>query len=214
VVGGAAAAEHEFPWHCALLNSRGKFYGCSATLISCDPVIAVTAAHCIPKITLPLITIKLRTPHTLACGRTKNEDAASALEPAEQRARVARVVTHPGFNGDTFENDIAVISVEQSADFQCVKKKVWPACLPDRARQSYVGWGATTVTGWGRTSEEGEAATTLQKAHIPVVTDTKCRQVMSKLKEAPEVPGEGESCRRSDGAEVRVGPPRQAEWSQ
>ena len=38
-------------------------------------------------------------------------------------------------------------------------------------------WGATTVTGWGRTREEGEAATTLQKAHIPVVTDTKCRQV-------------------------------------
>ena len=24
VVGGAEAAEHEFPWHCALLNSRGK----------------------------------------------------------------------------------------------------------------------------------------------------------------------------------------------
>ena len=33
------------------------------------------------------------------------------------------------------------------------------------------------MTGWGRTTEEGEAATTLQKAHIPVVTDTKCRQV-------------------------------------
>ena len=31
---------------------------------------------------------------------------------------VHRVVTHPGFNGDTFENDIAVISVEQGADFQ------------------------------------------------------------------------------------------------
>ena len=27
-----------------------QFYGCSATLISCDPVIAVTAAHCIPKV--------------------------------------------------------------------------------------------------------------------------------------------------------------------
>ena len=37
------------------------------------------------------------------------------------------------------------------------------------------------MTGWGRTTEEGEAATTLQKAHIPVVTDTKCRQVRTFL---------------------------------
>ena len=37
------------------------------------------------------------------------------------------------------------------------------------------------MTGWGRTTEEGEAATTLQKAHIPVVTDTKCRQVVVVL---------------------------------
>ena len=35
-----------------------------------------------------------------------------------QLSLVDRVVTHPGFNGDTFENDIAVISVEQGADFQ------------------------------------------------------------------------------------------------
>ena len=49
VVGGSDAAAHEFPWHCALLNSQGKFYGCSATLLSCDPVVAVTAAHCLPK---------------------------------------------------------------------------------------------------------------------------------------------------------------------
>ena len=35
-----------------------------------------------------------------------------------QLSLVHRVITHPGFNGDTFENDIAVISVEQGADFQ------------------------------------------------------------------------------------------------
>ena len=35
-----------------------QFYGCSATLISCDPVIAVTAAHCIPKVEQLSITYR------------------------------------------------------------------------------------------------------------------------------------------------------------
>ena len=33
VVGGAEAAEHEFPWHCALLNSRGKVGPCLVVLV-------------------------------------------------------------------------------------------------------------------------------------------------------------------------------------
>ena len=46
ILGGAVTKENEFPWQCALLNSDGSFFGCSAVLLSCDPVILVTAAHC------------------------------------------------------------------------------------------------------------------------------------------------------------------------
>ena len=46
ILGGVVSGEHEFPWHCALLNPDLSFYGCSAVLLSCDPVVIVTAAHC------------------------------------------------------------------------------------------------------------------------------------------------------------------------
>ena len=48
IVGGEAAAENEFPWMCAVLNSDNSFFTCGATLLSCDPLIVVTAAHCFP----------------------------------------------------------------------------------------------------------------------------------------------------------------------
>ena len=186
VVGGEEAGQHEFPWHCALLNSEGKFYGCSATLISCDPVIAVTAAHCVPAINLPLITIKLRTPTYLACGRNNiNDTNPNKLEENEQRLKVDKVIPFPSFNQDTFENDIAVIKVR--GNFNCVKTVLYPACLPDSERLTYEGWEATTVTGWGRLGEGAAPAQRLRKAKIPVVSDAECRSVMKKQPEAPPV---------------------------
>ena len=47
VVGGTLARENEFPWHVAILRQYNGWHGCSATLLSCDPVIVVTAAHCV-----------------------------------------------------------------------------------------------------------------------------------------------------------------------
>ena len=48
IVGGEEAAENQLPWQCMIQNGDGSFYGCGATLISCDPVILVSAAHCFP----------------------------------------------------------------------------------------------------------------------------------------------------------------------
>ena len=46
IVGGQEATENQLPWQCMVQNFDGSFYGCGATLISCDPVILVSAAHC------------------------------------------------------------------------------------------------------------------------------------------------------------------------
>ena len=47
VVGGAVARENEIPWHVSMLRSGEGWHGCSATLLSCDPAIILTAAHCV-----------------------------------------------------------------------------------------------------------------------------------------------------------------------
>ena len=47
VVGGDVARTNELPWHVSMLRSHDGWAGCSATLLSCDPVVVVTAAHCV-----------------------------------------------------------------------------------------------------------------------------------------------------------------------
>ena len=64
IIGGDEARENEFPWMCSILYSDDEvdqvfvklsspptfllfqFYTCGATLLGCDPVIIVSAAHC------------------------------------------------------------------------------------------------------------------------------------------------------------------------
>ena len=46
IVGGQEATENQLPWQCSIYNGDGTWYGCGATLISCDPVIIISAAHC------------------------------------------------------------------------------------------------------------------------------------------------------------------------
>ena len=47
VVGGEVARLNELPWHVSMLRSHDGWAGCSAALLSCDPAIVVTAAHCV-----------------------------------------------------------------------------------------------------------------------------------------------------------------------
>ena len=46
IVGGEEATENQLPWQCMIQNNDGSFYTCGATIISCDPVIIISAAHC------------------------------------------------------------------------------------------------------------------------------------------------------------------------
>ena len=46
ILGGVVSEENEFPWQCALLKKDNSFFGCGAVLLSCDPLIIATAAHC------------------------------------------------------------------------------------------------------------------------------------------------------------------------
>ena len=47
----------------------------------------------------------------------------------EERLNIKEVIMHPNFDGETAENDIAVIKVEGS--FNCSSDKIYPACLPN-----------------------------------------------------------------------------------
>ena len=47
VIGGIPAVENEIPWQVGVMWQDETWLGCGAILLSCDPVIVVSAAHCL-----------------------------------------------------------------------------------------------------------------------------------------------------------------------
>ena len=92
ILGGVDTSENEFPWQCALLKPDMSWFGCSAVLLSCDPVIIVTAAHCFREDVTPDDVI-------VACGAYKIDiPDPSPRDKFEVRMKVKEIVTHPDFS--------------------------------------------------------------------------------------------------------------------
>jgi len=196
ILGGVITKENEFPWQCAILKPDGSFYGCSAVLLSCDPVIIVSAAHCFPDGAMADDVM-------VACGahRISRPDPSPA-DRFEVRLKVKDIVVHPDFSwlrahhpilGDNdghpvgislFENDIAVIKLEDDTALTCKKKRIWPACLPSM-NENYVHWYKTGLAGWGLTLNDGNISSTLQKVNAPVVTDRSCQERVCQVDLGP-----------------------------
>ena len=60
-----------------------------------------------------------------------DQTAAAPLDTNEERLTITEIINHPGYNDNTFDNDIAVIKV--SGSFTCGSNIV-PACLPTKVR--------------------------------------------------------------------------------
>jgi len=171
IVGGQDATENQFPWQCAILNSDNTFYGCGATIISCDPVIIVSAAHCFEG------NNALPGGKKVSCGAHMMGGVLTSpapLDTNEERLTITEIRNHPDYDDTTFNNDIAVIKV--SGSFSCSPDKIWPTCLPSSERYTYVGWEDTIVSGWGTLSSGGALSDILQWVKVPPVSDATCNQ--------------------------------------
>ena len=82
--------------------------------------------------------------------RVGEYDFASVLEPYPYQERsVKRKMVHPGYNYYSYENDLALVELDEAIIFQ---PHISPICLPEE-NVKLLGKNAT-VTGWGRLSED------------------------------------------------------------
>ncbi|XP_023333602.1 trypsin-1 [Eurytemora carolleeae] len=167
IVGGVATYENEFPWQCSILNRDNSWYGCGASILSCDPVLIITAAHCVYNRFADENNINGEI--KVSCG----DHFTTGLDTNEKRASVTKITIHESYNSDTFENDIAILHV--SSGITCSQGKIWPACLPNAQTYSMVGWTDAYVSGWGTTSEGGQVSDILRKVQSPIVSDSTCK---------------------------------------
>ncbi|KAL3253691.1 hypothetical protein MRX96_054475 [Rhipicephalus microplus] len=107
--------------------------------------------------------------------RVGEYDFSSVLEPYPYAERSAKKkVVHPKYNFFTYENDLALVKVDEPFEFM---PHIAPICLPpDNESDDLIGRNAT-VTGWGRLSEGGVLPSVLQEVKVPIVSNEKCKNM-------------------------------------
>ncbi|ROT85353.1 prophenoloxidase activating enzyme [Penaeus vannamei] len=154
IVGGKDADPQEWPWMAALMRDGASSY-CGGVLITDSHVL--TAAHCVDGFDRNTITVRLGEYTFDRADDTGHVDF-----------RVADIRMHSSYDTTTYVNDIAIIKLQGSTNFNV---DIWPVCLPE-GDESYEG-RTGTVTGTrlnlaapcGRTSTHIRGCTAVLPRH-------------------------------------------------
>ncbi|XP_066262592.1 serine protease filzig isoform X2 [Euwallacea similis] len=163
IVGGRGAVFGEFPWQVLVRESTwlGLFTKnkCGGVLISDKYVI--TAAHCQPGFLASLVAV------------FGEYDISGDLESRKPISRnVKRVIVHRKYDAATFENDLALLELENPVKFDA---HIIPVCLPPD-NSDYTKRMAT-VTGWGRLKYGGGVPSVLQEVQVPIMENHVCQDM-------------------------------------
>ncbi|HEY6638305.1 MAG TPA: serine protease [Solirubrobacterales bacterium] len=190
IVGGAATPIEDYPWQAAVVVSPAKALGdayvrqyCGGSLIT--PSIVLTAAHCLydndPDCG-PSGGVDVCLPDDPGGDGTKRVDpddvdvllGVAKLSTAlpEDEHPVQDVSYHPGFNAETFQDDVGYLVLSAPVELTPAVQTIDLAGDDEAAV-----WAPDTlvdISGWGRTSEGGMSADNLQAATVPIVADSTC----------------------------------------
>ncbi|CAG9135328.1 unnamed protein product [Plutella xylostella] len=219
IVGGYETKKLEFPWM-AVLMYNGRFY-CGGSLI--NDLYVLTAAHCTSGFRKEKMTV-----------RFLEHDRSQPNETKTIDRKVEAIIRHLRYNPGTYDNDIALLKLDQRMDLSNALKRVRtssndtesgesaetgdeasdndtgvrPVCLPT-AGLSYSKFNAV-VAGWGTTEEGGSVANTLQEVYVPIISNSECRETAYKNRItdnmlcAGEPQGGRDACQGDSGGPLHV----------
>ncbi|XP_019868246.1 trypsin-1 [Aethina tumida] len=192
VVGGEVTKINEFPWIGGL--SKGGEFLCGVTLITKKHVI--TAAHCVSGFDMRELNIAFSDHDRTAVNRFSRITVRG----------VKKIREHEAFDAYTYNNDIAVLELDEPVDFG---SSIQPICLPE-AGADYSGRIAL-VAGWGRTAEQSKPSNVLRKVAVPVWSKKECissgygeRKISENMFCAGYPDGEKDACQGDSGGPLHM----------
>ena len=167
IVGGEIAGSHTWGWAVSLRDSHGDHI-CGGSILSLNYVL--TAAHCIENMVLTPVFLSI----------VVGADLLTGFEG--QRIPLSNIIIHPDYNGRTKENDIAVLQLNRSIDFNDMN--VARICLPrvstsEQSRYPIVQKPVVAI-GWGRTTFNGSISNALRQVTVKTVAknERKCQNAI------------------------------------
>ncbi|XP_003216690.1 chymotrypsin-like elastase family member 1 [Anolis carolinensis] len=158
VVGGYEARKHAWPSQISLQYASGGswYHTCGGTLLR--PNWVMTAAHCVDR------NMNFRV--------VVGDHNIYQNEGTEQYISVGRKYIHPSWNSNNVAGgyDIALLQLSQSAS---LNSYVQLGALPPSG-QILPNNNPCYISGWGMTRSNGQLATVLQEAYLPVVDYSTC----------------------------------------
>ncbi|XP_019406208.1 PREDICTED: transmembrane protease serine 9 isoform X1 [Crocodylus porosus] len=161
IVGGSKASRGEFPWQVSLRENNEHF--CGAAILTEKWL--VSAAHCFNEFQDPKVWAAY-------AGTT----SLSGLDPSTVKAGIAQIITHPSYNADTADFDVAVLELASPMAFN---KYIQPVCLPGAGHHFPAG-KKCLISGWGYLKEDFLVKPeTLQKATVELLDQVLCSSLYS-----------------------------------
>ncbi|KAG7333970.1 hypothetical protein KOW79_002377 [Hemibagrus wyckioides] len=169
IIGGLRAAIESQPWLASIF--QGNTFSCGGTLIS--PCWVLSAAHC-----FPLGKRTRKEEYSVYLG--KDATNKTNLEK-EQKFEIAKIVLHPEFNSEDFNNDIALLQIVDR-NGQCAQKteSVRIACLPPLHQMMPYGTYCN-IAGYGHERNDDvpgnfRYSRFMKETKVEILSDTTCQK--------------------------------------
>ncbi|XP_043497237.1 trypsin-2-like [Polistes fuscatus] len=170
IVNGTKAAISQFPHQVSLRRSWSGNHFCGGSVIS--EHVVLSAAHCMYRYGEVIL------PWTVTV--VGGEIQLDRTTKAGQKKGVREIIIHPEFNGDTFQNDIAILRLKVPFQFTAQLK---PIHLPvDQVPPGTM----CQVSGWGYPEENIPIVTNdLMYVDMPILNMKNCRKLLENVTNLP-----------------------------
>jgi hypothetical protein len=165
IVNGTNASIAGFPWQAGLISNSAGQLMCGGSIIG--DVWVLTAAHCFYS-----DGRRVDNPAGRFDVISGTANSVFPFDKGSQRSKVTKVYIHPDYPGTSYDNDIALMRLENPVSVASYATLNTSSTLSGNATVPR----NVTVTGWGATLQGGSASPQLLQATFPVVDDETCSE--------------------------------------